>query len=125
METCAAAAAKIFSDYDAPLKQLAGDLKTEKGDSISWDAASNLPTALEGALKLCEIGWISCEGMELESFMHGKFRGAGQESPFFVLAQDDKSYRTAVNFVAVARKLNADLCDDYGQSDPAGKGFVL
>ena len=107
MEKCAVAAAKVFSDYNAPIEQLAGDLKEKKGFSIVG-CGVNLPTAFEGALKLCEIGWIGCEGMELESFMHGKYRGAGPENPFFVLAQDDKSYRTAVNFVAVAQKVNAD-----------------
>lgn len=104
---CGAAAAKIFNDYDAPLKQLAGEYKSKNGFHVVG-CGINLATTYEAALKLCEIGWINTEAMELESFMHGKFRGAGPDSPFFVLAQDDKSFRTAVSFVAVARKVEAE-----------------
>lgn len=104
---CGDAAAKLFVEYDAPMKQLAAEYRSKNGFHIVG-CGMNLATAYEAALKLCEIGWISTEAMELESFMHGKFRGAGPDGPFFVLAQDDRSLRTAVSFVAVARKVDAE-----------------
>lgn len=107
IKKCGAAAAKIFDDYDEPMERLAGEYKSKNGFHVVG-CGMNLATAHEAALKLCEIGWINTEAMELESFMHGKFRGAGSDSPFFVLAQDDRSLRTAVSFVAVARKVDAE-----------------
>lgn len=105
-EKCGQAAQKVFADYDGMMKDLAAEYKDKEGYHIVG-AGLHLGNAMEAGLKLCEIGWVNSEGMELESFMHGKFRGAGVQTPFFVMAHDDQTFRTAVNFVAVANQVGA------------------
>lgn len=101
------AAAKVFDTSDPMMRDLAQDYKAKEGYHIVG-AGLNYGNAMEAGLKLCEIGWVNSEGMELESFMHGKYRGAGPQTPFFVLGQDDQSFRTAVSFVAVAKQVGAE-----------------
>lgn len=107
MKTCGQAAGQVFAQHDETMRSLA-DAWKGKAAFHMMGAGLNLGNAMEAGLKLCEIGWVNSEGMELESFMHGKFRGAGREMPFFVFAQDDKSFRTAVSFVAVAKQVDAE-----------------
>lgn len=107
MVRCGQAAGKVFHLYDGMMAELAADYKAKEGFHIVG-AGLNLGNAMEAGLKLCEIGWVNSEGMELESFMHGKFRGAGPQTPFFVMAHDDQTFKTAVNFVAVAKQVGAE-----------------
>ncbi len=104
---CGRAAARLFDAHTDTLSRLAAEYKDMHG-MHAVGAGLNLCTAYEAGLKITEIGWFNCEAMELESYLHGKLRGADQKTPFFIIAPRDKSFRTAVNFVAVAKQVEAE-----------------
>ena len=60
--------------------------------SSTWGAASTIPIALEGALKLKEISYIHAEGYPAGEMKHGPIALITEEMPVVILAPQDKVY---------------------------------
>ncbi len=106
-EKLAHAAQGLFTQYSEPLKALAESWKGKRSYNV---VGANLhqATAQEGSLKICEIGWVNSQAMELENYLHGKLRGVDSESPYFIVGTDDISYPLVLTYVGLAKKTGAD-----------------
>lgn len=106
-EKLAHAAQGVFAQYSEPLKALADRWKGKHSYNV---VGANLhqATAQEGSLKICEIGWVNSQAMELENYLHGKLRGVDGESPYFIVGTDDISYPLMLTYVGLAKKTGAD-----------------
>jgi glucosamine--fructose-6-phosphate aminotransferase (isomerizing) len=103
----AQAAHSIFEAYSDRLETLAGKWKDKSSYNVVA-AGIHQATANEGSLKICEIGWVNSQAMELENYLHGKLRGASPDSPYFIIGTRDISYPLVLSFTALAKKTGAD-----------------
>lgn len=62
-------------------------------------------TALEGALKLREAAWVSAEGHELESILHGPLISLNDEDSVVVMAQPGASLERTAQLVAALQEI--------------------
>lgn len=81
---------------DAHIKQIAKKyLKFE--NFLYLGRKYNLPTALEGALKLKEISYVHAEGMSAGEMKHGSIALISKDFPSIVIAPSDSVYEKVVS----------------------------
>ncbi len=89
-------------------------------------AASTIPLALEGALKLKEISYIHAEGYAAGELKHGPIALVDEHVPVIVIAPRDELYeKTISNMEEVAARGGKIvlITDDLSHKDNAQKTF--
>jgi len=67
----------------------------------------NQGTVEEGALKIIEMGWVTCEAEELEDFLHGRYREVGEDTPMLIVAPKGESFEKMLDALGSSKEINA------------------